>query len=449
MTNSQTSTSPTGVRVEANTGRLDITRALNENLMERVLESANVKRAWKLVRRNHGAPGVDGMTIEEFPTYARAHWQEIRRAVEEGTYVPLPVRRVEIPKPNGSGVRLLGIPRVVDRVIEQAIAQVLTPIFDPEFSESSFGFRPGRSAHQAVEKVREYINHGYTIAVEVDLKKFFDEVNHDVLMNRVAKKVRDKRLLRLIGAYLRAGVLVDGVIEPTSKGVPQGGPLSPLLANIVLDDLDRELEKRGHKFVRYADDFVILVKSARAGARVKESITKFLEKKLKLKVNQDKSKVGKAKKCEFLGFTFPAHIIRWVDKKFDDFMHELRNLTARSWRIPFPERIERLNRYIRGWMNYYGISKYWKPIENIDMWLRRRLRMCLWKEWRLVKTKVRELKKLGSDLSSAVMCAMSRKGPWRLSRTLATHTGMNNNWFSNTLKLVSIRDLWIQIHYPS
>jgi len=449
MTDSQTPQLPKGEMVEPNTGRKDITRALNECLMERVLESENVKRAWQQVQRNHGAPGVDGMTIEEFPAYARAHWQEIRRAVEEGKYRPSPVRRVEIPKPNGSGVRLLGIPRIVDRVIQQAIAQVLTPIFDPGFSESSFGFRPKRNAHQAVRKVREYINQGYSIAVEVDLKKFFDEVNHDVLMNRVARKVRDKRLLRLIGAYLRAGVLVEGVIEPSSKGVPQGGPFSPLLANIILDDLDKELEKRGHKFARYADDFVILVKSARAGARVKESVTKFLEKKLKLKVNQDKSKIGSAKKCVLLGFTFPARIIRWTDKAFDKFMQELRKLTARSSGISFAKRIERLNSYIQGWMGYFGISKYWKPIEYIDQWLRRRLRMCLWKEWRLVRTKIRELKKLGSNLPSAIMCAMSRKGPWRLSKTLATHTGMTNDWFANTLELVSIRDLWIQIHYPS
>lgn len=449
MTNAQTPQLPNGDLVEPNTGRMDITRALNESLIERMLERENVKQAWQQVKQNHGAPGVDGMTIEELPAYARAHWQEIRRAIEEGTYRPSPVRRVEIPKPNGSGVRLLGIPRIVDRVIQQAIAQVLTPIFDPGFSESSFGFRPKRSGHQAVKQVRGYINQGYTVAVEVDLRKFFDEVNHDVLMNRVAKKVRDKRLLRLIGQYLRAGVLVDKVVEPTSRGVPQGGLLSPLLANIILDDLDKELEKRGHKFARYADDFVVLVKSARAGTRVKESITEFLEKKLKLKVNQEKSKVGAAKKCVFLGFTFPGRIIRWTDKAFDKFMLELRKLTARSSGISFSQRIENLNRYIRGWMAYFGISKYWKPIEYIDQWLRRRLRMCLWKEWRLVKTKVRELRKLGSDLSSAVMCAMSRKGPWRLSKTLATHTGMTNDWFANTVELVSIRDLWIQIHYPS
>jgi RNA-directed DNA polymerase len=413
-----------------------------------MLDSGNVKRAWKNVKRNHGAPGVDGKTIEEFPTYAREHWQDIRRALEEGTYQPSPVRRVEIPKPNG-GIRLLGVPAITDRVIEQAIAQVLTPIFDPDFSESSFGFRPGRSAHQAVRQVRKYIDDGYTVAVEVDLSKFFDEVDHDVLMHRVSKKVRDKRLLRLIGKYLRAGVMVNGVIEPTRKGVPQGGPLSPVLSNIVLDDLDKELEKRGHKFARYADDFVILVKSERAGLRVKASITRFLEKKLKLKVNQEKSKVGPAKRCQFLGFTFPGRKIHWSDKAWQKFKAELKRLTGRSNGMSFTQRIEKLNRYIRGWMNYFGISQFWKPVEHIDDWLRRRLRMCKWKQWRKVKTRIRNLKKLGGVLSHAIRTAMSRKGPWRLSKTLATHSGMTNRRFHQTLKLVSIRDLWVQIHYPS
>lgn len=419
-----------------------------ETMIERMLESRNVKRAWRQVQRNHGAPGCDGMTVEEFPKYARAHWQDIRKAVNEGTYRPSPVRRVEIPKPKG-GKRPLGIPTVIDRVIQQAIAQILEPIFDPGFSESSFGFRPGRSAHQAVKKVREYINQGYGIAVEVDLKKFFDEVNHDVLMQRVAKKVRDKRLLRLIGSYLRAGVLVNGVIEATSKGVPQGGPLSPLLANIVLDDLDIELEKRGHRFVRYADDFVILVKSVRAGLRVKANITRFLEKKLKLKVNTDKSKIGKAQRCKFLGFTFPGKTIRWTEEAFQDFKHNVRNLTSRSWGVSMEHRINELNQYIRGWMNYFGISQYWSPIPELDSWLRRRLRMCFWKQWRYVRTKVRELLKLGTYLKTAIDTAMSRKSYWHLSRSLATQTGMTNHWLNNKLGLVSIRDLWIQIHYPT
>jgi len=282
------------------TGRTPGYPASTEDIFERIVAQENVHRAWRQVRRNHGAPGVDGMTCEEFPTYARTHWQRIRQDLLDGKYRPSAVRRVEIPKPNGSGVRKLGIPTVIDRVIQQAIAQVLTPIFDPEFSESSFGFRPKRSAHDAVRKVREHISAGYSTAIEVDLAKYFDTVNHDVLMVRVARKVRDKRLLKLIGLYLRAGVEIGGRVESTSEGVPQGGPLSPLLANILLDDLDKELERRGHRFARYADDFIILVKSPRAGERVKQSISGFLERKLKLKINREKSKAGKANQAKFL-----------------------------------------------------------------------------------------------------------------------------------------------------
>lgn len=422
--------------------------ASTESMMERVLRSSNVNRAWQQVKRNHGAPGCDGMTVEEFPTYARECWEGIRTNLKEGKYLPLPVRRVEIPKPSG-GVRLLGIPTVIDRVIQQAIAQSLEPIFDPGFSESSFGFRPGRSAHQAVKKVREDISAGYSVAVEVDLKKFFDEVDHDVLMVRLARKVRDKTLLRLIRSYLKAGVSNNGIIEPTHKGVPQGGPLSPLLANIVLDDLDKELENRGHLFARYCDDFVIMAKSKRAGDRIKTSITRFLEKKLKLKVNSDKSKVGKANKCKFLGFTFPGKTIRWTDDAFQDFKHRLRKLTGRSSGVSMQYRIAELNRYIRGWMNYFGISRYYSPIPELDTWLRRRIRMCRWKQWRYARTKVRELLKLGTDRRTAIWTAISRKSYWHLSRSLATQTGMTNDWINRKLGLVSIRELWIQFHYPT
>jgi len=391
--------------------------ALNEDLMERVLSRGNMKRAWQQVKRNHGTSGVDGMTLEEFPKYVRLHWENIRQALRDGRYKPSPVRRVEIPKPKG-GTRLLGIPTVTDRVIQQAIAQVLESIFDPGFSESSYGFRPKRSAHQAVKKVRGHISEGYNIAVEVDLKKFFDEVNHDILMNRVARKVKHKTVLKLIGKYLCAGVMVNREIEPTSKGVPQGGNLSPLLSNIVLDDLDKELERRKHQFARYADDFVILVKSKRAGERVKASVARFLEKKLKLKVNNDKSKVGKANKSEFLGFTFPGKTIRWTDSALEDFKHQIRKLTGRSNGVSIESRIKALNYYISGWMNYFALSKYYTPVPELDHWIRRRLRMCLWKQWRFVRTKVRELAKLGTFLKSAIFTALSRKSYWRLSRTL-------------------------------
>jgi len=422
--------------------------ALSENLLERVLETSNVSRAWKQVKANGGAPGIDGVCIEEFPEQTRKYWPSIRQAILDGSYQPSPVRRVEIPKKHG-GKRMLGVPCVLDRLIQQAIAQVLVPIFDPEFSESSFGYRPGRRAHDAVKQIRSYIEEGYRVAVDVDVSKFFDTVSHDVLMARVARKVRDKRLLRLIGKYLRAGVVVEGTLEPTSKGVPQGGNLSPLLSNIVLDDLDKELDKREHRYARYCDDFVIVVKTKRAGERVMSSITKFLQKKLKLEVNKEKSKVASTNKCKFLGFTFKGKRIYWTEEVFQDFQHRIRRFTGRSWGVSMEYRIAKLNEYIRGWMNYYGISEYYSPVQDIDGWIRRRIRTCFWKQWRYVRTKVRELLKLGTYKRTAILTALSRKGPWHLSRTLATHTGMTNEWIDKTLGLVSVRDLWISLHYPS
>lgn len=430
------------------TRRLVSPPALNDDMMERILARGNVMRAWRQVRRNHGAPGVDGMTVEEFPTYARAHWQEIRSALMDGKYRPSPVRRVEIPKPSG-GKRKLGIPTVVDRVIQQAIAQVLTPIFDPGFSESSFGFRPGRSAHDAVKRVREHISEGYSIAIEVDLEKYFDTVNHDVLMERVARQVRDKRVLRLIGEYLRAGVVVDGVRERTPEGVPQGGPLSPLLANILLDDFDKELEKRGHRHVRYADDFAVLVKSPRAGERVRLSIARFLEKKLKLKVNRGKSKAGKANKCEFLGFTFPGKSIRWTTESLEEFKHRIRRLTGRSCQISWEQRLAELNRYIRGWMNYFALSKYWTPIPELDSWIRRRVRCCHWKQWRWCRTRVRELTARDVNRSLAWHAALSGRGPWSGAEHPAVKQALSNSYIHKTLGLVSLRDLWCRFHYPA
>jgi RNA-directed DNA polymerase len=333
-------------------------------------------------------------------------------------------------------------------VIQQSINQVLRPIFDPGFSEFSYGFRPGRSAKDAVYKVRDYIRQGYRVAVDMDLSKFFDRVNHDVLMHRVARKIRDKRVLRLIGKYLRAGVMVRGRLQKTREGVPQGGPLSPLLANILLDDLDKELEKRGHRFARYADDFIILVKTQRAGQRVKESITRFLKRKLRLKVNQDKSQVAPTDKTNFLGFTFKGTKIRWSEKAFREFKRRVIKLTGRSWFVSMEYRLGKLAQYIRGWVNYFGISEYYTPIPLIDQWIRRRLRMCYWKRWRYTRTKVRKLRKLGTSLKAAIAVGLSRKGPWRLSRTLATQTGMTNKWLKD-LGLVSVKELWVNIHYPA
>jgi len=417
------------------------------HLLERVVSRENMQRAWKKVKANKGAPGIDGRSIEEFPEFARLNWDTIRESLLAGTYQPSPVRRVEIPKDTG-GTRPLGIPIVLDRLIQQAIAQVLTPIFDPGFSEASYGFRPGRSAQDAVRKVRDYIQEGYRIAVDLDLSKFFDTVNHDVLMHRVARRVQDKRLLRLIGKYLRAGVVVSGHLQHTPQGVPQGGPLSPLLANILLDDLDKELERRGHRFVRYADDFIILVKSQRAGERVMQGVQRFLERKLKLRVNADKSQVARTDQADFLSFTFRGGNIRWSEKAFREFKRRVKLLTGRSWFVSMEYRLTGLAQYLRGWMNYFGISEYYRSIPEIDHWLRRRVRMCYWKQWRYARTKVRELLKLGTYLKTAIFVAISRKGPWHLARTLATQTGMTNQWLKEQ-GLVSVKELWGNIHYPT
>jgi RNA-directed DNA polymerase len=284
--------------------------------------------------------------------------------------------------------------------------------------------------------------------VDIDLSKFFDRVNHDVLMARVARKVKDKRVLRLIGRYLRAGVKVDGKVKPTTEGVPQGGPLSPLLANIVLDDLDKELERRGHRFVRYADDFLIFVKSRHAALRVGRSVVRFLKQRLKLEINQQKSRVVRANKCEYLGFIFPDKRIVWTPESLENFKYNIRRLTARSWGISMELRLEKLSSYIRGWMNYYALSQYYRPLPELDEWIRRRVRMCYLKQWRRTKTRIRKLLSFGASKSQAIPVGISSKGPWRLARTYATQLGMNNAWLKEQ-GLLSVRDLWIASHYPS
>lgn len=419
----------------------------DENLLEQIISRPNMLKAWQRVKANKGAPGIDEMTVDDFMAFAREHWEKTRSSLLAGIYQPLPVKRVEIPKPTG-GTRPLGIPTVLDRLIQQAIAQVLLPIFDPHFSESSFGFRPGRSAHGAVKQVRDHIRKGYRVAVDADLSKFFDTVDHDVLMERVARRVRDKRVLRLIGKYLRAGVVVNARLESTRKGVPQGGPLSPLLANILLDDLDKELERRGHRFTRYADDFVIVTKSRRAGNRVMASISRYLTRRLKLTVNQEKSKVASTNEITFLGFIFKGTSVRWSDKAFAEFKRRVRKLTGRSWGVSMGYRFGRLAEYLRGWMGYFGISEYYRPIPEIDHWLRRRVRMCFIKQWRWCRTKVRELVKLGTNLRLAISIGLSRKGPYRLAKTLATQSGMTNQWLKGQ-GLLSVKELWVNIHYPA
>lgn len=418
------------------------TPALHDDLMARVFHRVNLWQAWKRVKRNRGAPGIDGIRIEDWPAHAREHWEETRRQLEAGSYRPQPVRRVMIPKKSG-GERPLGIPTVTDRVIQQAIAQVLTPIFDPGFSTSSHGFRPGRSAHGALEQIRGHLKAGYRIAVDLDLAKFFDNVQHDILMARVARKVRDKRLLALIGSYLRAGVLNGEELQASDIGTSQGGPLSPLLANILLDDLDRELESRGHRFVRYADDVMILVKSQRAGERVMASVSRYLTKKLKLKVNEQKSRVIPIEQTTYLGYTFRGTKLRWSEESFADFKHRVKELTGRSWGVSMEYRFHKLGQYLRGWMGYFGKSEYYRVIPEIDQWIRRRIRMCYWKQWRRPRTKIKHLLAMGVGKRQAILTGISSKSYWHLSRTKATQMAMSNDWLKSQ-GLISVRDLWMK-----
>ncbi len=420
--------------------------AFSHDLFEQVLQRDNLQAAWKRVRANKGAAGVDGMTIDEFPAWAQSGaWKRVVNELETGRYRPSPVRRVEIDKPDGSK-RQLGIPTVIDRMIQQAIAQVLTPIFDPEFSNHSFGFRPGRNGQQAVKQVQGIIKEGRRIAVDVDLSKFFDRVNHDLLMTLLGRKIRDKRLLRLIKLYLRAGVIDNQLFRESREGVPQGGPLSPLLANIMLDPLDKELEKRGHKFARYADDFTILVKSQRAGERVLLSISQYLQNRLKLVVNSTKSHVVKTSDSKFLGFTFQKGRIQWHAKKLHNFKQQIRRLTNRNWGVSMRYQLFKTSQFIRGWINYFGIADCYQLCVDLDHWIRRRVRMAYWRQWRKPRTKVRGLMKLGVRVQSAVACGITSKGPWRSSKTPGIQQALSNAYLKSE-GLVSLRDGWIKLHY--
>jgi group II intron reverse transcriptase/maturase len=386
------------------------------DLLEKMLERANMMRALRRVEGNRGAGGVDGMEVGELREHLRAHWAGIREQLREGSYQPQPVRRVEIPKPDG-GVRELGIPTVLDRLIQQALLQVLTPIFEPHFSEASFGFRPGRSAHQAVKRAQAFVAEGYEFVVDLDIEKFFDRVNHDILMARVARKVADKRVLRLIRAYLNAGVLLNGVVVASEEGTPQGGPLSPILANVLLDELDKELERRGHRFVRYADDCNIYVRSERAGQRVMESVVEFLEKKLKLKVNRAKSGVARPKLRKFLGFRlfrYKAGVRIGLAPKavarIKDAIRELTRASRGGWSME--ERIRRLRTKLLGWVGYFALADTGSVFEELDGWTRRRLRMVYWRQWKRGRTRRRNLRALGMPDWMGRLVG-SQKGPWR------------------------------------
>ncbi len=419
--------------------------ALNDHLLEQVLGRANIQAAWQQVRRNKGAAGIDGITIEQFPEWIHPQWRILKEKLCNGHYRPHPVKRVRIPKGDGSE-RLLGIPTVLDRIIQQSIVQVLTPLFDPTFSEHSHGFRPNRSAHDAVKQVSQYCQQKRQIAIDIDLSKFFDRVNHDLLMTLLGRRIADKRLLQLIGRYLRCGI-IDGDIQiPSRAGVPQGGPLSPLLSNIMLDVLDKELEKRGHHFARYADDLIIMVKSQRAGERVMQSLTRLIEKDLKLKVNTEKSQVVPSTQCKFLGFRFRGKQILWHSKSMDKFKHQVRELTNRTRGISMQAKLRKLSIYLRGWINYYGIANQYQQCVDLDNWIRRRVRMCYWKQWRKPRTKVRKLIQLGVPLRTAISCGITSKSYWHSSKTAGINMGLGNKYLQQQ-GLFALRDGWIAFHH--
>lgn len=416
------------------------------DLMGQILSRENLQAAIKRVEANKGAAGVDGITTRQLREYVQKHWPEIKLRLQEGTYKSSPVRKVEIPKPEG-GVRVLGIPTVIDRLIQQAILQVLTPLFDPGFSPHSYGFRPGKRGHDAVEQARKYIEEGYCIVVDIDLEKFFDRINHDILMSRVARKVKDKKLLKLIRSYLNSGIMVEGIRVRTEEGTPQGGPLSPLLANILLDDLDKELERRGLRFCRYADDCNIYVKTKRAGERVKQSITRYLEKKLRLKVNEGKSAVDRPWKRKFLGFSFykqKAIKARIATKSLKRLKDKIREITNPTWSISMNERIQRLNQYLTGWIGYYALADTPSVLEGLEEWIRRRLRLCLWLQWKRVRTRIRELKALGLKKSQAEEIANTRKGAWRTTKTPHLHKALGNAYWQSQ-GLMSLTQRYFQL----
>jgi RNA-directed DNA polymerase len=422
---------PRGIETSATTGAPE--RPASATLMEEVCERENLKQALRRVRRNKGSAGSDGMTVAQLPTYLQEHWPAIRTQLLRGTYRPHPVRRVEIPKPDG-GQRKLGIPTVLDRFIQQAVLQVLQRDWDPTFSNDSYGFRPRRSAHQAVARAQAHIAAGFGWVVDIDLEKFFDRVNHDRLMGRAAQRIADPRLLTLLRAYLNAGVMEHGLVSPTDEGTPQGGPLSPLLSNLVLDDLDRELTRRGHRFVRYADDCNIYVRSERAGQRVMISISAFITRRLKLTVNQSKSAVARPVVRKFLGFSFtvgqpPKR--RIAPQALARFKARIRRLTQRTRGVSLPQMAEQLATYLTGWRGYFDYCETRSVLRDLDSWLHRRLRCVVWKQWKRGPHRFAELRRLGVGKDLAAQTAGSPHGPWHISRSPALSFALPGAYFDS------------------
>jgi RNA-directed DNA polymerase len=422
-----------------------------QKLMEAVVERENMVKALRQVEANKGSAGVDGVSVQALRASLREHWPRIKEELLGGGYQPQPVRKVEIPKPGGKGMRQLGIPTVMDRLIQQALNQVMQPIFDPDFSESSYGFRPGRSAHQAVLKAREYVALGRRWVVDMDLEKFFDRVNHDILMARIARKVTDKRVLKLIRRYLEAGLMVGGIVSPRTEGTPQGGPLSPLLSNILLDDLDKELEARGHAFCRYADDSNVYVKSKRAGQRVLESITRFLTGRLKLKVNAEKSAVARPWERKFLGYSMTFHKqprLKVALAVVDRIKGKLRELFRAARGRNIRKVIAELTPVLRGWVNYFRLAEVKGTFEELDEWVRRKFRCILWRQWKRAYTRARNLMKHGLDKDRALKSAMNGRGPWWNSGASHMNRCFPRSFFDR-LGLVSLLSQLRKLQYIS
>jgi len=404
-----------------------------EQLIEAVVERENMWSALKQVERNRGAAGVDKMTVEQLRAYLREHWLRIKEELLAGNYQPLPVLKVEIPKPGGQGVRMLGIPTVIDRLIQQALHQVLSPLFEPNFSESSYGFRPHRSAQQAVLKARGYVREGRRWVVDIDLEKFFDRVNHDVMMSRLARRIKDKRVLRLIRRYLQAGMMTNGLATARREGTPQGGPLSPLLSNILLDELDQELERRGHKFCRYADDCNIYVQSRNAGERVMKSVTRFLGRRLRLQVNAAKSAVARPWERKFLGYSLTWHRearLKVAASSAQRLKEKLREIFRRGRGRNVGRLIEaELTPLLRGWMNYFRLAEVKGLFDELDSWIRRKLRCLIWRHWKRTITRAKGLMKRGLNESRAWESATNGRGPWWNAGASHLHTAFPKSYF--------------------